>query len=72
MTTRNGCVMLGSPLSNKESMKEALKHLRIAVAHIFFAIAHKIDARDREDLEAEFRRLDPDYGKTGNVEGSPL
>lgn len=46
-------------------MKEVIKHLRIAIAHIFLSIGYKINAEDDEDIRAKIRRLDPDFEKCG-------
>ena len=46
-------------------MKRIIRNLRIFVASIFLEIGHKIDATDIEDFEAEIRRLNPDYEKSG-------
>ena len=39
-------------------MKKFIKHIRIAIASIFYSIGHYIDDTDIEDIRAEFRRLD--------------
>ncbi len=47
-------------------MKKVIKHLRIAVAQVFYSIANFIDDRDIEDLDAELRRIDPTYQRCSN------
>jgi hypothetical protein len=46
-------------------MNKTIKHLRIAIANIFLSIGHWIDATDIQDLEAEMKRINSDYGKCG-------
>lgn len=46
-------------------MNKAWKHFRIAIAAVVYGIARKLDCSDIYDIEAELRRLDPSYLRSG-------
>lgn len=46
-------------------MKNALRHLKIAIAEFFYAIGAKFDVQDAEDIRAKMRRLDPTFEASG-------
>jgi hypothetical protein len=52
-------------------MKEAKRHLKIAIAEFFYAIGKWFDAQDAEDIRAKIRRLDPDFEKSGEPNTIP-